>query len=191
MEVNLHEVKSNILRGDLLLFRGAGIFSGFIRWASRSEYSHAAKADWWDEDLFCCEVREGLGGRAVTLASQVAKYPGQIDVYRTNPYSIRAYDANRAAAVMRNFAGCDYGWNNIAFAALIRLPHIAALFFKIKIDYVAERPGGGPPFCSMACSMADQAGGVDPVPNLSDQLTTPGDLARSHFYEKQFTLLGV
>ena len=37
--------------------------------------------------------------------------------------------------------------------------------------------------------MAMRAGGVDPVPNLADRLTEPGDLARSAFYEYRFTLL--
>jgi hypothetical protein len=31
-------------------------------------------------------------------------------------------------------------------------------------------------------------GGVDPVPHLADRLTLPADMARSPFYEYQFTL---
>jgi hypothetical protein len=44
-------------------------------------------------------------------------------------------------------------------------------------------------FCSEAVSRADRlGGGVDPVPNLADHDTEPGDLARSDFYRYQFTL---
>lgn len=35
--------------------------------------------------LFCLEVREWTGGRAVTLSNQVRCYPGRIDVYEANP----------------------------------------------------------------------------------------------------------
>ena len=65
----------------MLLFRRRGL----IAIAGRGEHSHAAKAAWWGDDLFCLEVREWHGGRAVTLESQVAKFPGRIDVYHTNP----------------------------------------------------------------------------------------------------------
>jgi hypothetical protein len=67
--------------GDLLLFRRRGLISI----AGRGDHSHAAKAAWWGDDLFCLEVREWHGGRAVTLSSQVRDYPDRIDVYETNP----------------------------------------------------------------------------------------------------------
>ena len=40
-----------------------------------------------------------------------------------------------------------------------------------------------------AVSRACRRGGVDPVPNLADRLTEPGDLARSAFFGYRFTLL--
>ena len=60
--------------------------------------------------------------------------------------------------------------------------------FEVKTDdrAVDRRP----PFCSHACAMADRLGGqVDPVPQLSDRLTEPADLARSPFYRYRFTLI--
>jgi hypothetical protein len=49
--------------------------------------------------------------------------------------------------------------------------------------------GAHPPFCSQAVAIACRAGGVDPVPNLADRLTEPGDLARSPFFRYRFTLV--
>src|SRR5262245_66124760 len=83
--VNLSDVAADIRDGDLLLFRGRGVIARLIGVAGRSEYSHAARAVWWGYDLFCCEVRELRGGRAVTLESQVRKFPGLIDVFEVNP----------------------------------------------------------------------------------------------------------
>ena len=83
--VNLTDVAGEIRDGDLLLFRGRGLVALCIGVAGRSEYTHAARAVWWGNDLFCCEVRELRGGRAVTLESQVRKFPGAIDVFEVNP----------------------------------------------------------------------------------------------------------
>ncbi|MGA2621674.1 MAG: hypothetical protein ABSF26_29080 [Thermoguttaceae bacterium] len=177
-------VRHHIRDGDLLLLRRRGI----IAVTGRGEHSHAAKAAWWGNDLFCLEVREWIGGRAVTLSSQVARWPGRIDVYQANPDN-RWPSYNRAGAVraMRRLCGCQYGYAALVGAALLHLP-VARWFVRPRLDQEAAE--GSPPFCSQACSMADRlGGGVDPVENLPDRLTEPADLARSPFYRYRFTLL--
>ena len=83
--LSLAAAAEHIADGDLFLFRGAGVVSRMISVAGRSEYTHAARAAWWGRILFCLEVREFKGGRAVTLASQVRRFPGVIDVFEANP----------------------------------------------------------------------------------------------------------
>ena len=177
-------VRDEIQQGDLLLFRKRGIIS----LAGRGRHSHAAKAIWWDDGLFCVEIREWFGGRAVTLSSQVEKYPGKIDVYEANPKARwPEYDRRGAASYMRRLSGCRYGWGNLILAALLHLP-LVRWFVRADVDdsTVSKRP----PFCSQAIAMADRIGGhVDPVPHLADRLTEPTDLARSAFYKYRFTLL--
>jgi hypothetical protein len=174
----------SIRDGDLLLFRRRGLISI----AGRGTHSHAAKAGWWADDLFCLEVREWHGGRAVTLASQVACNPGRIDVYRTNPDNRwPEYDRARANRWMRRLAGCDYGYRAVLAAAMLHLPFVRMAVRANTEDHAIDRR---PPFCSQACAMADRlGGGVDPVPHLADRLTEPADLARSPFYEYVFTLV--
>lgn len=170
--------------GDLLLFRRRGLISI----AGRGDHSHAAKAAWWGDDLFCLEVREWYGGRAVTLESQVRKYPGRIDLYRTNPDDRwPEYDRARAITWMRRLAGCDYGYTAVLAAAMLHLPIVRlAVRAEVEDSAVDRRP----PFCSQACVMADRVGGgVDPVPHLADRLTEPADLARSPFYQYACTLV--
>jgi hypothetical protein len=175
--------RAHIADGDLLLFRRRGLISI----AGRGEHSHAAKAAWWGDDLFCLEVREWHGGRAVTLSSQVRKFPAQIDVYAANPEDRwPAYDRAGACAVMRRLAGCSYGYAGVAAAALVHLP-VVRLFAEVDVHDVSA--SSWPPFCSQACAMSDRiGGGVDPVPHLADRLTLPADLARSPFYRYRFTL---
>ena len=167
-----------------MLFRRRGLISI----AGRGSYSHAAKAAWWGEDLFCLEVRELKGGRAVMLSSQVRCYPGVIDVFEANPDDIWP-SYNRAAAVraMRRMAGCDYGYWNLIKAATL---HLAFVRLLVPSDVDDDERDKNPPFCSQAVSMADRIGGaVDPVLNLPDRLTEPNDLARSPFYRYRFTLM--
>ena len=188
--VCLSHYSSLIRDGDLLLFRGRGIVSRMIGVAGRCEYTHAAGAVGWGDLLFCCEVRELRGGRAVTLESQVQKYPGAIDVFETNPgRRWREYDRLGAVRYTRRLAGCDYGYYGVLKAALRHLP---LWRFLIRPDMNDKRQTSQPPYCSQACAMADRIGGrVDPVPHLADRLTEPADLARSPFYRYRFTLAGV
>ena len=188
--VLLAERAGEIWDGDLLLFRGRGMVARMIRAAGRSDYTHAARALWWGDTLFCCEVRELQGGRAVTLASQVRKFPGQIDVFAVNPDN-RWGEYNRQGAVrhMRLQAGCDYGYRGVLAAAVRHVP-LWRMWVRPATDdgVTASRP----PFCSEACARADRiGGGVDPVPLLADRITEPADLARSTFYRYRFTLAGV
>ena len=177
------EARREIADGDLLLFRRRSVISV----AGRGVHSHAAKAAWWGDDLFCLEIREWYGGRAVTLSSQVRRRPGRIDVYQTNPGGRwPEYNAAAAVAFMRRLAGCDYGYLGLVAAAALHLP-LVRMFVRPSLD--DEQPSRRPPFCSQACVMADRlGGGVDPVPHLADRLTEPADLARSPFYRSRFTL---
>ena len=188
--VSLSQHEKLIRDGDLLLFRGQGLVSQLIGVVGRSEYTHAARAVWWGDLLFCCEVRELKGGRAITLASQVRKYPKMIDVFETNPSRRwRDYDRRGAVRYMRRLAGCDYGYLGVLKAALRHMP---LWRFLIRPDMNDQRETSQPPFCSQACAMADRiGGGVDPVPHLADRLTEPADLARSPFYRYRFTLAEV
>ena len=188
--VQLKHVESRIRDGDLLLFQGTGFFSQLIRVAGRSDFSHAAKAIRWGETMFCCEVRELKGGRAVTLESQVLRNPGRIDVFETNPGGRwKGYDRAGAVRYMRRLAGCDYGYVGVLKAALRHLPLWRCL---VRPDMDDLKRTSRPPFCSEACALADRiGGGVDPVPQLADRVTEPADLARSPFYRYRFTLGGV
>ncbi|QDU54310.1 hypothetical protein [Aeoliella mucimassa] len=187
--LSLTAARPHLYDGDLLLFRHRRYSLGaLIAIAGRGTHSHAGKVAWWGDEPFCLEVREWHGGRAVTLESQVRKYPGRIDVFRTNP-QLRwpSYDRIASIRYMRRLAGCDYGYANVLQAALLHLP-LLRLWTRPSLD--DQQVGSRPPFCSQAVVMADRlAGGVDPVPHLADRLTEPADLAQSPFYEYQLTLI--
>lgn len=174
--------KTDVLDGDLLLFRSKGL----IAVAGRGIYSHAGKAMWEGDVLYCLEVREFLGGRQVTLESQAIKNPGRIDVYRAGD-RYPEYDREYATKQMQMFIGVDYGWWNVITTAITHMFILRWFFRPSTNDQLLDLRY--PPFCSQACSIADRyGGGVDPVPNLADKFTEPSDLARSTFYDYRFTL---
>lgn len=186
-----------IADGDVLLFRRppGSIVAKAICVSGRSDYSHAAMAGWLRPSqssttratLCCLEVREGVGGRVVTLASQVEKFDGLIDVYAAASKSdYRDYDRDAAVMRMLEFAGQPYGWLAIARAARSYLPFLRWFFDTNEND---QWYSSAPVFCSEAVSRAMRVGGrVDPVVNLADCDTEPGDLARSDVLEYRFTL---
>ena len=156
--------------GDLLLFRRRGLISI----AGRGEHEHAAKAAWWGNDLFCLEVREWFGGRAVRSPARSPgtgphrRVPGQ------RPEPLAAVRCHGATHFMRRLCGCDYGYRALLTVAMLDLPLVGLLFHPNLDDDATDR---WPPFCSEACSMADRlGGGVDPVEHLCDALTEPADL---------------
>ena len=184
----LAEVSSDIRSGDLLLFRPRrwDLLGRLIAIAGRSEYCHAAMAKWHHGALRCLEM-VASGGQDVSLARRVERCPGRIDVYEANPDN-RWPDFNgyTTTLVMCGLVTRQYGYWNLLRVAL-RLLFFVRLFVRPETDDKIK--GGAPPFCSQAIAMACREGGTDPVPQISDRMTEPGDLARSAFYRKRFTLI--
>ena len=177
--------RSKIRDGDLLLFRRKrSVASAAIATAGRSDYSHAGMAAWWRKRLMCLETIQGAGGRAILLSNLVERHPGRIDVYAANA-TRRRFDRDAAVEAMITMTGRQYGWLSLLRVALLHLP-VVRLFTRPQTDDTAD---GSLPFCSQAVALACRAGGVDPVPNLADRLTEPGDLARSTFFRYRFTLV--
>jgi hypothetical protein len=175
------KIRKQIYSADLLLYRGGGL----IPIAGRGEYSHAAMAGWWGDHLMVLEMRELRGGRAVTLWSQVRRYPGKIDVYRPK---ITGNQAHASLAKMRGKTGHDYDYWGLIRAALVHLPVIR---LRARPDLCDQDPNERmrPEFCSAAVASAYRHGAkIDPVPNLNDRATEPSDLARSPMFTYQFTL---
>lgn len=176
--------------GYLLLFRGKGWVSYFLRQAGRSQYSHAAMAGWMGGNLWCVESREFVGGRAVTLESQVRNYPGDIDVYK--PTLIGMEGRLQAFQLMTLRTGCKYNYRGIFRAAGVHAV-VSRLVCEANTDDGSSSDTFDPTrpvFCSEAVAEAYRLGAkADAVPNLIDSETEPADLGRSGAFQYIFTLV--
>ena len=182
--------------GDLLLKRGTWWHpvDAAIMTAGRSRYVHAAMAacerigsSGFVVGFRCVEITQFHGGRMRPLRAVVAQEPGRWDVFTTNPERRRSeFDPAEAVKTMKRFAGTPYGWRNLVGTGLMHLPVVRWL---VRADLDDEAQPRHPPYCSQAVAIACRAGGVDPVPNLADRMTEPGDLARSPFFRYRFTLV--
>ena len=183
--VSLHNAP--IRTGDLLQFRGSGLISSWIRFATHGVHSHSALARVDNLGrVDCLEVRELKGGRAVPLLSEVIKNPNSIDVFRPR-YDTFAFDADAAVSKMRELTARGYGYAGIFKLAIQRIP-IVWRFSRLRTSDIEQCNETRAPFCSHAVAIACQAGGVDPVPRKPDDLVTPNDLTFSLLFDYLCTL---
>jgi len=176
-------LREHIRDADLLLMRATSWFGRLLTKTGRSSYSHAGMAAWWKGRLMCLETLQFRGGRAVLLSNVAGRWPGCIDVYGVEPRNLQ-FNPTAAVAEMIAITGRPYGWRSLLCVSLVHLP-VVRLFTRAATD---DQVNGSLPFCSQAVSRAYRAGGLDPVPNLADGFTEPGDLARSPVFRKRFTL---
>ena len=175
------DVATDIPDGAILLKR--------VRWrpsslliarAGRTIYCHAAMVASWGRSLMVLET-QAVGGRAITLESQVRRYSGLLDVYQVNSEQFRPDDA---VHYMRERCGQVYGWLSLLKAAMLHLPLIR-LFVRPNLS---DQPNGTVPYCSALVAAACLYAGVDLVPRLANRLTEPGDLGRSSDLNYCYTL---
>jgi hypothetical protein len=199
--------RNYIQEGDVLLFRGKGHVSSWIKWAGQGEYSHVAMASWRgkpkDSLLECVEFKEWRGGRVVNLSTQVKEFDGMIDVFRVSPKVItyqsrkdgkgllivpvnHRYDGLAATHVMRELTGLPYGWKRIWKLIKHFIPGLR-LFIGHSFEDKSEN-GKLYPVCSTAVVAAIRRVYVDLVPNFSDFEVMPSHLARCRDLHYLFTL---
>lgn len=180
--------RHDVWDGDLLLFRGTGLVSRAIQQMGMSEYSHIAMLGWWNKGTehhpMVLETREFKGSRSVTLASQVERNPGRIDVYRLR----KPVDVTPAVNHMIEVTGRDYGYASVFYAAL---RHAPVWRWLVPVDTDDAAIDKRPPFCSQLVDQAMRLIGLDPAKRKAGRITEPGDIAKWPDLEYQYTLGGL
>lgn len=191
----LSDVAHLMKSGDFLWFAGRAFHSYIIRIATFSEFSHGAVLEKEQsrknatirgradgsleiESLKIVQVVEGRGGEIISLAEQVAKYPGQWYWGAVDRVRFKEYDGNAAVAEAKKFVNKPYGNWAILFQVVLHCPFVVAIayWWRDKTDELFETR---PPFCSGAQQLGSKAGGATLVQGRAAQLCTPQDTAQS------------
>jgi len=200
--IKYDQAKELIQEGDILLFRGSGIIGFLIKRYTAGLHSHVALAHKDGDILECVEFREFMGGRSVSLKSQVDAAPLSIDVFRpvkSISYEELDEDGNfklieknytkeTASAMTEDiirWTGQPYGWKNIWKMFFRFIPGARLLKQNFNDDEVAKAK-----VCSTAVTVALRRNYMDPVPYLADDRVSPADLARSPLLQYLFTIDG-
>ena len=200
--IKYDQAKELIKEGDILLFRGSGTIGFLIKRYTGGVHSHVALAHKDGYVLECVEFREFMGGRSVSLKSQVDSSPLNIDVFRpVKSISYEEMDAEgNTKLIEKNYTeetasamtediirwtGQPYGWSNIWKMFLRFIPGARLFQQNINDDEVAKAK-----VCSTAVTVALRRNFMDPVPYLADDRVSPADLARSPILQYLFTIDG-
>ncbi len=169
-EIQYDDARSRIRNGDVLLYKGQGIISRLIRWITRSDYSHAGLAVWWNERLMVMEA-VGKGVVVTPLSSNIGHYNGDVDWFWCTK-EISEEDRTRLVQraqeeLGKRFARC--GMLLVGLCLALKQP-----LDKDDTFYTSRRF-----FCSFYVAAAYNSIGLDLRKDRSDGFTTPDDIARS------------
>lgn len=196
-EVPYKEIRPLLRNGDIALFRGKTIFSWLLRKAGAGVHSHVGCIGRHGDYVELIELREGVGGRIVSLDRALKVYNGQIDIYRpvssiSVPFLIEKdgvymeqtvtyiYDGDKVAECMRDLAGLPYDWKSILKLSTIHLPFLR-YYYRDCLTSFEDTPKFiyNKYFCSDAISKCIREQFYDLVKNRSDKSTDPSDISRS------------
>ena len=203
------EVESMIEEGDVLLFRGKGFISYFIKALGNGHYSHVGLASWVHnkkgkrKNLECLEFSEKFGSRAVDLERYIesADNSGRVDVYRpVSNYSLWSFNPSvedkpyqqglrykgaKLTSEFRSLTGLPYGWWRIW--QLIKT-HMLGLRLILRKRHLDDSEALKYPVCSTIIAHLFSKHYVDLVNLRSPNRTEPSDIARSPILNYLFTL---
>lgn len=199
--LSTEEALTKIKEADVLLYR-AQDFPNAGWWIAKytgGQHSHVGLAHKDRDDWYCVEQKEFKGGRSIYLPNAIERNPNRIDVYRVVPVVYEPYFngelkwttkeftediAHKVTRTALTITGNSYGWKNIyniakGYAPFLRLRRSEKCDDeKISQAYV----------CSTVISYSYRINYVDPCPHISDDRTTPADIARSAVLKYLFTI---
>jgi hypothetical protein len=152
------------------MYRGRTLPSRLIRWITRSPYSHAGLAAWWNGRLMVLEAVE-KGVVETPLSANVRHYHGGVEWF-TCVDEISESDRHRMIEFAQRELGKEYArWKAMKFGFRI-------LFQKDKKQRDELRRSRRL-FCSHYVAQVYNAVGKDLKKGVSDRFMSPGDVAGS------------
>jgi hypothetical protein len=160
------EVRREFTTGDVLCFRGRGLPSALIRWATRSRYSHVGLVYRFEPRVYCLEA-VGAGVRLIIMSELVRRYDGGIDYFAIP----EASPAQRTGAIGFAFEQLGKLYNR---AGLLRF-----VWFLLSGSRLRQRSRARNQwFCSEIVTEAYRRQGL-PLVDATSAYSSPEDIATS------------
>jgi hypothetical protein len=168
--VEYDDNRGEIKNGDVLLYRGRSLESRLIRWATRSRYSHAGLAVWWNGRLMVMEA-VGRGVVVTPLSKNVSLYPGYVEWF-TSVEEIPDHERLQMVEFAQQELGKEYAlWRAVLLGVRRLFQHDVETRDRMRRELRL--------FCSHYVAQAYNAVGRDLKKGVSDRFMSPGDVAAS------------
>ena len=163
-------IRNSIKNGDVLMYRGNSLESRIIMLATRSKYSHAGIAVWWNQRLM---VMEAIGKGVVVrpLSQSVNHYHGDVELF-TSKEDIPEEERHQMIRFAQEELGKDYAtWKAVKLGLQILFQRNKEKRDKLRRERQL--------FCSYYVAQIYNSTGRDLKRGVSDRFMTPGDVAGS------------
>jgi hypothetical protein len=164
------DMRKTIASADVLLYEGETFFSWIIKKVTRSRFSHAGIAVWWNERLMVMEAVR-LGVVVTPLSASVGHYKGHVHWY-TSKRLLGEKDRERMIIFAQEELGKAYALWKAIWVGI-------KLVFNWKPEERDELKREQKLFCSAYVAQIYNSIGVDLVPGRSDIFVVPEDIASS------------
>ena len=164
------EIRGQIKNGDVLMYRGNSLESRLIMYATRSRYSHAGIAIWWNDRLMVMEaIGKGVVVRPLSLSVQ--RYYGDVELF-TSVDEISEEDRHRIVKFAQEELGKEYAtWKALKLGLRILFSRHKEARDRLRRERQL--------FCSYYVAQTYNSIGRDLKEGVSDRFMTPGDVAAS------------
>lgn len=167
LPVSYREGRRRFRTGDILCFRGQGLGSYLIRWATRSVYSHCGLTYVFEDRVYCLEAVGAAGVRLALMSTLIDRYDGGVDYFDV----IGPDDGQRKRALGFAFQQLGRVYDNRGILRFAR-----AILMRNRDPKPFEDQDW---FCSELVAAAYSEAGFPLVP-LHASYTSPQDLAGSN-----------
>jgi len=170
------EVRLQIKNGDVIMYEGKSMVPKLVSWFTRSPYSHAGIAVWWNERLMVMEATM-RGVRVMPLSRNIFKHKGKVEWF-TSKQEISDEDRLRMVIFAQEELGKSFArWKAVLFGLKILLNRNLSRQDQLRMENKL--------FCSQYVAQIYNSIGLDLKKNREDRFMSPGDIARSPLMEKR------
>ena len=170
------EVRPQIKNGDVIMYEGKSMVPKLVSWFTRSPYSHAGIAVWWNERLMVMEATM-RGVMVMPLSRSILRHKGKAEWF-ISKQEISDEDRLRMVIFAQEELGKSFArWKAVLFGLKILLNRNLSKKDQLRMENKL--------FCSQYVAQIYNSIGLDLKKNREDRFMSPGDIARSPLMEKR------